>query len=83
MEKYNNIWDKVRPNIKTIDSEPICNKKFLKTKIKSYGDEATDVHNEEIPKAGCDCTCVAVVTIDSFLKRDENHYLHVFLKECK
>ena len=69
--------------LKKIDSEPICNKKVLKTKIKSQGDEATDVHDEEIPKAGSDCICAAVITIDSALKRDENHYLYVFLNECK
>ena len=31
---------------------PICNKKFLKTKIRSYGHEATYFHNNEIPKVG-------------------------------
>ena len=34
------------------DSEPIYNKKFLKTKAKSYGDEATDFHDNEVPKKG-------------------------------
>ena len=34
LEKYNTIWDKVGTDIKKeIDSESVCNKKFLKTKI--------------------------------------------------
>ena len=40
LEKYNNIWDKVSADIKKqFDSKPVYNKSFLKTKIKSYGDE--------------------------------------------
>ena len=39
LEKYNTIWDKVSADIKKeIDSEPVYNKNFLKTKIESYGD---------------------------------------------
>ena len=34
LEKYNTILNKVSADIKKIDSEPIYNKKFLKTKIK-------------------------------------------------
>ena len=43
LEKYNTIWDKVSADIKKgCDSEPVYNKNFLKTKIKSLGDEVTD-----------------------------------------
>ena len=28
-------------------------------------------------------TCLAVISLDSALKKDENYYLSVFLKECK
>ena len=84
LEKYSTVWNKVSADIeKEFDSEPVYNKKLLKTKIKSYSDEAADFHNKEIPKAGSDCTCLAVITIDSVLKKDENHYVQVFLKEFK
>ena len=40
LEKYNTIWDKVSADIKKeLDSEPVYNKNYLKTKIKSHGDE--------------------------------------------
>ena len=36
LTRYNTILDKVSAGIKKeFDSEPVCNKKFLKTKIKS------------------------------------------------
>ena len=55
----------------------------MKTKIKSYGDDARDFHDREIPKAGSNCTSLAVITIDSALKRDESYYPQVLLKYCK
>ena len=42
-------WDKVSAGTKKeFDSKPASNKKKLKTKIKSCGDEATDFHNKEM-----------------------------------
>ena len=34
-------------------------------------------------KAGSNHACLAVITIDSTLKKDKNYYPQVFLKECK
>ena len=49
VKKYNNIWNDITNSIKQeLDSEAIFNKRFLKTKIKSYSDEATDFHDKEI-----------------------------------
>ena len=48
LEKYNTIWDKVSAYIKKeFDSKPFYNKSFLKTKIKSHGDEVTDFYNKK------------------------------------
>ena len=50
LEKYNSIRDKVRVDIKKeFDSEPVYNKTFLKTKIKSNDDEVTHFYDKEIP----------------------------------
>ena len=51
---------------------------FLKTKIKSYGDEVKDLVNS---KGELNRTCSAVISLDSALKKDENYYPQVFLKE--
>ena len=55
-------------------------KKKLKTDIKFHGDEVTDI---EIVKVDSNHACLAVISLDSTLKKDENHYPQVFLKECK
>ena len=36
-----------------------------------------------MPKVGSNHTCLVVIMIDSALKREENYYLQVFLKEGK
>ena len=68
LEKYDTISDKVSADIKIeLDREPVYNKKFLKMKIKSYSDEATDFHDKEIPKVGSDYACLSVINVDSAL----------------
>ena len=45
LEKYNTIWDKVSADIKKeFDTEPVCNKKVLKTKLKSHSGKVTDFY---------------------------------------
>ena len=55
----------------------------MKTKLKSYGDEATDFCNKEMPKAGFNYTILGVILLDFVSKKNENFYMQVFLKECK
>ena len=55
----------------------------MKTKIKSYGDEVTDFYDKRISKVDSNHTCLAVISLDSALKKDDNYYWQVFLKECK
>ena len=58
-------------------------KKIFKTKIKSHGVEVTDFYDKDIPKVDSNHTCLAVISLDSALKKDEHYYLQVFLKESK
>ena len=55
----------------------------MKPKIKSHGDEVTDFYDKKIPKVDSIDTCLAVITLDAALKKYDNYYLQVFLKECK
>ena len=55
----------------------------MKFEIKSYGDEVTDFFDKEFPKVDSYHTCLAVISLDFALKKDENYYPQVFLKECK
>ena len=84
LEKNNTVWDKVSADIKKeFDSEPFYNIHFLKTKIKSHGDEVTDFYNKEIPKVNSNHTCLGVISLDSAINKDGNYYPQVVLKECK
>ena len=75
LKKCNTIWDKVSTDIKKkFDSKPICNKKLLKTKKKSHGDEVTDFYNKEIPKVDSNNACLSVISLG---------YLVLFSKKIK
>ena len=52
LEKYNEIWEKVKDSLKKeLDSEGVYNKKYLKAKISSYnGKINTNFRNNKIPK---------------------------------
>ena len=63
LEKYNTIWDKVSVDIKKeFDIKPVYNKEFLKTKVKSHGDEVTDFYDKKIPKVNSNHTCLDKLT---------------------
>ena len=55
----------------------------MRTNTKSYSDEGTDFYDKEIHMAGSDYTCLAVINVDSDLKKEESYYLQVPLQECK
>ena len=54
----------------------------MKTKIQSHGNEVTNFYYKETPKLDLHHTCLAVIRFDSALKKDENYYPQVFLKQC-
>ena len=75
LEKYNTISDKVNADLKKkYACKPFYNKKFSKTKIKSHVDKVTDFCNKKIPKVDSNHACLAVISVDSALRKDENYY---------
>ena len=85
LEKYNEIWEKVKNSLKKeFDSEPVYNEKYLKAKIKSYnGKINTNFHNTKITREGSQFICLSVILINSVFKTSKNYYPQVFLEECK
>ena len=55
----------------------------MKTKIKYHVDEVSDIYRKGIPKVDSNHSCVAVISLDSALRKDENYYTEVLLEECK
>ena len=52
LEKYNKIWNKIKSLLKKeLNSEPVYNDKYIKTKIKIYDNRVyTNFQNNKIPK---------------------------------
>ena len=55
----------------------------MKTKIKSHGDEVTYFYDKKNPKVDSNHTFLTVISLDFALKKDDDYYPKVFLKECK
>ena len=73
LEKYNTICVKVSAEIKKeFDSEPVYNKEFLKTKIKPHGDQVIGFYDKGIQKMDSNHTCLAVISLDPALKKNDN-----------
>ena len=85
LKQHNKIWKNVKNTIyKEFDSDPVYNKKYLKTKMKSYnGKINTNFHNNKIPKEGSQCICLSVILINSVFRTSKNYYPEMFLEECK
>ena len=70
-----------------IKSAPIEEKNWPASlsRIKKFKNknEVTDFYDKKIIKVGSNHSCLAVISLDSACKKDDNYYLQVFLKECK
>ena len=64
---------------KKFGSEPVHNDKDLKAKVKSYsGKTNTNLHDNKIPKEGCQFVCLSAIFIDSVFITSKNYYPQVF-----
>ena len=78
LRKYNDIWNEVSNSTKKqFDREPFYNDKLVKIKIKYLAVMRLQIFTMK------NYICLAVLSIDFVLKKDENYYRQVFLKECK
>ena len=76
LEKYKEIWEKVKNSIKKyFDSEPVYYEKYLKAKINSYNGKIYTNFYNKITKEGS--------LIDSVFRTSKNYYFQVFSEECK
>ena len=78
LRKYNDIWNEVSNSTKKqFDREPFYNDKLVKIKIKYLTVMRLQIFTMK------NYICLAVLSTDFILKKDENYYRQVFLKECK
>ena len=85
LEKYNEIWEKVKGSIlREFDRKPVYNKKYLKVIIKSYnGKINTNFHSDKIPKEDSQCVCLSIILLNSVFGTGKHYYPQVFLEEYK
>ena len=83
-KKHNDIWNKlVIVSKKNLTWSPSKIKKSYKTEIKCYGDDTAGFHARKLPEVGCNYICWSLILIDAILKKSENYYLQVSLREYK
>ena len=73
LDKYNNIWDKIKEklNIK-IHSKPVYNGTYIKVKASEFdGVIKTNFLVNNVPKENMHHTCIASITIDSVMRMDK------------
>ena len=57
--------------------------KYIKTKIKSYGDKInTNFQGKKIPKENASYTCLSLIMLDSVIRANKRYYLQL-LEEYK
>ena len=67
---------------KKFGSKSVYNKKYLKTKIKSYnGKINTHFHSNTMLKEGSQWICLSVILIDSVCRKYKSYNLQVFLEK--
>ena len=85
LDKYNNIWDKIKETLSIkFHIRSIYDKKYIKAKVREFSEVIkTKFLCDEVPKEDKHYTCIACITIDSVMRMEKKNYPQVYLKECK
>ena len=67
------------------DSELVYgdNDKYIKTKIKSYGDKIKVIGGKKVPKENASHKCFSLIMLDSVIRLNKKYYPRILLEECK
>ena len=87
LKKCTKIWQKSSSLMNMeFDSEPVYgdNDKYIKTKIKSYGDRInTNFQGKKIPKENTSSKCLSLIILDSVIRVNKKYYPQTLSEECK
>ena len=85
LDKYNEIWDKIKETLSIkFHSMPVYDKQYKKAKVWEFnGVIKTNFLSDEVPKENEHYTCIACITIDSVRRMEKKNYPQVYLEECK
>ena len=69
---------------KEFESEATYGDKYIKIKVKSYGDTINrNFQAKKITKENTKYTCLSVISLDSVIKVGKKYYPQMLLEECK
>ena len=87
--RYTTIWGKINDLInKKFDSDPVYNKKYINTKIRSYNnDNKTNFHdidnkNNKLPEKNKSYKCMSIISLDSIIKINKKYFPQTRLQAC-
>ena len=83
LDKYNEIWDKIKETLSIkFHSMPVYDEKYIKAKVREFnGVIKTNFLSDEVPKENKHYTCIACITIDSVMRMEKKNYPQVYLEE--
>ena len=68
LEKYKAIWTKIEDfrNIE-LNALPVYDDRYIKTKMRTYGDKATNLRGLNVLEDDIECESFTVISVDSLL----------------
>ena len=84
-EQYEQIWHVIQTKLgNKFNSKSVYGKKYLKAKEREFdGAIKTNFLSNDIPKENMHYTCIACITIDSFMRIDKKNHPQIYLEECR
>ena len=76
LDKYNEIWDKLKGELITkFHSMPVCDEKYMKAKVREFnGVIKTNISDDKIPKENEHYSCIACITFASVMRMEKKNY---------
>ena len=84
LDKYNEIWDKIKNKLSIkFNGEPVYDEKYIKAKVRKFdGVIKTNFFGDKVPKENENYTCIACIIIDSVMRREKKNYPQVYQKSA-
>ena len=83
LKKYLKIWNKIKSLIKKeLNSEPVYNDKYIKTRIKNFNDRVYKINlqHNKILEDNKYCACLSEILLDSiFVNSNKEYYLQIYV----
>lgn len=84
VEKYTSIWERVEELMfQNLTGTPLNKERYINVKLITWEDKIMTRFNGRDVPYNINCEASGVLKISSVYQQGSNHYLQVFLKECR